>query len=172
MSFVAGNILPCMSVTCIPRLLSRSKFSDLPIRVKIVLKELPITAPPRAVFCWTAVIIPPSSSILTPANSATDAERLKPSMRSLSDTANWLAALLILLRTSPVVKPAFVKLLTAAVNPDTASAALMPESLDKISESLSLFVTSVALKPCLESSNAASATVSNVCSVPLAMSKI
>ena len=110
--------------------------------------------------------------MLTPACSATEADRLKPSIRSLSETANWFAALLILFNTSPVVNPALEKLLTAAVNPATASAALIPDRRERIRASFSLFVTSVALRPCLDSSKAASATVSKVCSVFLAISNI
>ena len=107
--------------------------------------------------------------MLTPACSATEAERLNPSIRSLSETANLFAALLILFKTSPVLRPALEKLLTAAVNPETASAALRPESLDSIKESLSLFTTSSAPKPCLESSKAALDTTSKDCPVSLAI---
>ena len=56
--------------------------------VNIVLKELPITAPPLAVACWAAVTIPINWSKLKPASWATAPARDKASIKSSAPTAN------------------------------------------------------------------------------------
>ena len=114
---------PDASVTCTPKFCIVCSLSRLCNLVKIVLNELPITAPPLEVFCCTALTIPANSSKLTPACPATAPARLKASARSLSDTAAFLAASENLLTTCALVIPDFLNPLIAEVKPATASAA-------------------------------------------------
>ena len=134
-------------MTLTPKSCKVVKFSKLCSLVNIVLKELPITAPPRAVFCCTAVMTPTSSLKSTPAWFATDADLFIPSIKSLSETAAAAAADDSLLRISELSSPDFLKELIAAVKPDTDSAAPRPDKRLKTIESFSLFKTSSALRP-------------------------
>ena len=75
-TLVAGSIAPVvMSRVSTP--IARNFFwtSVLPILVKMVLNALPITAPPRAVLCCTAVVMANNSSMLTPASTADEPTR-------------------------------------------------------------------------------------------------
>ena len=115
--------------------------------MKIVLNELPITDPPRAVLTCTAVITPTNSSNDTPARLATDPARLIPSIKSLSETAAATAAADNLLSITLLESPDLLKEFIAAVKPETASVAPRPDTRVNIIESANLFWTSVASKP-------------------------
>ena len=94
---INGKVAPLASLVLMPISSSASKVLGLWRRVKIVLKLLPITAPPRAVICCAAVTIPSSWSILTPAVAAVLPTRLKASAKSAPLTANaWSTAINLL----------------------------------------------------------------------------
>ena len=96
-------ILPLASVLSTPKL--SNKFTTLPLcsLVKIVLKELPITAPPRAVVCCAEVTIAISSFNETPDCAALLPTRLIASAKSSELTANAASTLANLLTISVVV---------------------------------------------------------------------
>ena len=144
----------------------------LPSLAKIDLKALPITAPPLAVFCWTAVTNPSNWSKETPASSAVEPALEKASARSFADTANAVSTAINLLIICSAVSPADVKPLIAAVKALTEPSASNPETLVRIRAAFNLFTVSSADKPCLASSAAPFATVSKVWPVFFATSNI
>ena len=81
------RVAPSLSLVTTPSLFKASITLGLCTLVKIVLNELPITAPPRAVICWVAATTPKSSSKLTPAVEAVLPTRLKASAKSAELTA-------------------------------------------------------------------------------------
>jgi hypothetical protein len=96
-----------------------SKSTTLPRckRVKIVLKELPITAPPRAVVCCAEVTMAISSFKLTPDCAALLPTRARASARSAELTAKAASTLANLLTTSVAVTAWLAYEFTAAVRP-------------------------------------------------------
>ena len=127
--------------------------------MKIVLSPLPITDPPLAVVCCSAVTKPIKLSIPTPASIATAPVLSRAFIKSSELTANLTSTAASLSIMSVVVRPADAKALTAAVNPDTASAAFSPVNRVNINASLVLDNTFSMDKPCLENSKAASAAI-------------
>ena len=155
-----------------PSSLSCSIVEPRLILVNIDLKALPITAPPRAVLCSTAVIRARSSSNFTPASSAVEPARLNPSARSCAETAKAVSTATILLTICSAVNPAEVNPFIAAVRAFTDCSALNPDIRVRIKAALSLFALSSAPSPCLANSAAPPATVLKDCPVCLATLKI
>ena len=153
----AGSTAPVNVLTATPISSNCLIDSGLCILVKIVLSPLPITAPPRAVVCCNEVMIPTKLSSSTPASIATAPARSRPLIKSSELTANFTSTAASLSIISVVVRPASPKALTAAVNPETASAASRLVIRVKVKASLVLFKTSATLKPWRENSRAASA---------------
>ncbi len=79
---------------------TRSCVFSRPNLVNIVLRELPITEPPRAVTCWAVVTKAISSSNETPASLADEPTRLIAFAKSAELTANAASTLAILLTIS------------------------------------------------------------------------
>ena len=148
---------PDKFLTAIPISSSCLIDSGLCILVKIVFNPLPITAPPRAVVCCSAVTKPIKLSISTPASIATAPVLSKAFIKSSELTANLTSTAANLSIISVVESPASPKALTAAVKPDTAEAASSPVNRVKIKASLVLLKVSSIVRPCLENSRAASA---------------
>ena len=95
--------------------------SVLPNLAKIVLKALPITAPPRFVLSSTTVIIDKSSSNETPATRAEAPALSSPLIKSSVETANLVSTSDNLSPISATVIPDASKPLIAAVSPATAA---------------------------------------------------
>ena len=157
----ADKTSPWMFLTATPRSSICRIDSGRCILVNMVFKLLPITAPPRAVVCWSAATKPTKLSNSTPASMATAPALCKPLIKSSELTANFTSTAANLSIISVVVNPASPNALTAAVSPATASAAFKLVNLVSINASLVLFSTSSVLRPCLENSRAASAATLN-----------
>ena len=158
---IAGRIVPFKFFTWTPRPLSWSTTSVLLILVKIVLSELPITGPPRAVVCCTAVTAAINSSIPNPASSAVAPTRLIAFARSAELTAKAASTLAILLTIWVLVRVTLLNEFMAAVRASTEFFASNPERRIKIIASFVLWRVFSTPKPCLENSVAASATSLN-----------
>ena len=137
----------CVASISTPNSLNWSIVLPRASRVKIDLNALPITAPPRAVLCSTAVTRPKSSLKLTPASSAVDPARLNASAKSCADTAKAVSTATILLTIWLAVRPADAKPLIAAVRALTDFSASSPEIRVRTKAALSLFAVSSALRP-------------------------
>ena len=91
--------------------------------------------------------MPSNSSKLTPASSAVDPAREKPSARSFEDTAKAWSTAVNLFTICSAVSPAEVKPLRAAVKALTDFAESRPETRVRIKAALRRFAVSSALKP-------------------------
>ena len=101
----------------------------------MVLNELPITAPPRAVICCADVTAAINSSIPRPASIAELPTRLTASAKSLELTANAASTAANLLTKVEESIAAAEKEFNAAVIASTDSAAFKPDNLVKIKAS-------------------------------------
>ena len=108
-----------MSLTVTPNLSKSFITLGLWILVKIVLSELPITLPPRAVVCCAEVTAAINWSNETPALSALLATRLMASAKSDELTANFASTLANLFVISVDDRAVLLKLLIAAVRAST-----------------------------------------------------
>ena len=168
----ADLVLPSASNTAIPKSCKADRVSVLPNLAKIVLKALPMTAPPRWVLSWTVVIKPRSSSKDTPATRA-EAEALsKPLIKSSVETANFVSTSASLSAMSATVRPAPSKPLIAAVNPATACWESIPATRTSFKAVSTLDKDSSTLKPWRANSKAPSATWSKDVAVFLATSNM
>ena len=118
------------------------------------MKELPITAPPRAVTCCAAVTKAIVSFKVTLASEAVEPTRLIASAKSPALTAKFASALVSLSTKSALVMSSLLKLFKAAVIAVAESEKSIPAILAKIKESLVLFKVSSTPKPCLANSKA------------------
>ena len=167
---MAGKILPCTSCTCTLKASKAVRVSRRCNLVKIVLRALPITAPPRPVCCCTAATMAFNSSKLTLASTAAEPTRPKPSIRSRAETANLVSTATNLLRASVVVKELCWKALTVAVRALTALSAFTPVKRTSTRASAVRFRDSFNPKPWRANSNAPLDASSKLVAVFFAMS--
>ena len=159
---MVGSISPSVFFTAIPKLAKSSKTSVLPNLVKILLKALPITAPPRAVRSCTTVTTPISSLKEILASTAEEALRFKASERCSELTANFASTAASLSTIVAEFSPCSLKVPNTAVKVSTAEDALIPESFAKFIASAVRRKTFSESKPCLANSFAASLTISKL----------